>query len=97
MTKPPFLKVPDVIRIYLTQIKHFTQETKRIELVNRVTGPAIYTIGQSWSALFNAYPLTNDLSPNVFERLIQIAKQLTTIIVGEKGELISVEVGKGEI
>ncbi|MFQ5819325.1 MAG: hypothetical protein ACE5I5_05000 [Candidatus Heimdallarchaeota archaeon] len=97
MINPPSQKVPDVIRIYLTLIKHFIRETKRIELVDRVTGPAIYTIGQSWSALFNVYPLSNDLSPEVFKRLVQIAKQFTTIIVGGKGELISVEVGKGKI
>ncbi|MFQ6124998.1 MAG: hypothetical protein ACE5R6_10410 [Candidatus Heimdallarchaeota archaeon] len=94
---PPSQKIPGVIRTYVTQIKHFTQEVKRIKLVERVTGPSIYTFGQTWSALFNAYPITHDLLPKVFNRLIQIATQLSTIIVGENGELISVDVGKGEI
>ncbi len=97
MSIPPSQKVPDVIHIYLTQIKHFIREARCIELLDRVTGPAIYTIGQAWSVLFNAYPLTNDLAPKVFKWLVRIAKQLTTIIIGEKGEQISAEVGKGEI
>jgi len=93
----PSQKIPEVVQTYLAQIHQFIQETERIGLIKRFTGPSVYTRDKNWSTLFNAYPSEKDGGSEVFERLIWIAKDITTKLAGENGEIISAKVGKGKI
>ncbi len=90
-------KFPKVVQDYLVQVKQFIQDTERIGLVKRVSGPSVYTRGDNWSTLFNAYPSTKENITDVIEYLIRIARGIATNLAGENGVIISATVGKGEI
>jgi len=90
-------RTPAVINIYLAQVTQFIQETEQLGLVEKVTGPTLYNYEINWSVLLNVYPLHQDKMDAVLQRLIQIARQIAMEFIGEKGEVITAQVGTGEI
>lgn len=90
-------RTPAVVNIYLAQVKQFIHEMEQLGLVDKITGPTLYHHENNWSVLFNVYPLHQDKTDMLLQRLIQTARQIATEFIGENGEIIAAQVGMGEI